>query len=301
MRSRKQRTPAVPRIGQEVAAETTERTFPTGLGRSGLCAVRTGEEHEVRSGGVVGGKTKKKEGNYSKRRRAVPGRGGASGRVVALRAPAPFLPPHPLPSSAPRGKWLGWDSGRAGAAQPAEEEARGIPGAAIGPCREARRRRSRAVPGGAQQRDRRHWVHAAVQQKSVKQKTEAEEAPPGEVKVKETPAAAVVGKEAIPAEPDEPTEQAANVDKWSFDVFAQNDASGDHALKFILYELLPRYDLINRFKIPISALVSFVEALEVGYSKHNLMHAADVTQTVHDLLFKTGVVVPGTGVGILNM
>lgn len=49
-------------------------------------------------------------------------------------------------------------------------------------------------------------------------------------------------------------------------------------------------------QIPISALVSFVEALEVGYSKHknpyhNLMHAADVTQTVHYLLLKTGMVV----------
>ncbi|XP_075877832.1 dual specificity calcium/calmodulin-dependent 3',5'-cyclic nucleotide phosphodiesterase 1A isoform X2 [Nelusetta ayraudi] len=86
-----------------------------------------------------------------------------------------------------------------------------------------------------------------------------------------------------------------NVDKWSFDVFALNEASGDHALKFIFYELLTRYDLISRFKIPISALVSFVEALEVGYSKHknpyhNLMHAADVTQTVHYLLLKTGMV-----------
>ncbi|KAM3929766.1 dual specificity calcium/calmodulin-dependent 3',5'-cyclic nucleotide phosphodiesterase 1C isoform 7-T7 [Leptodactylus fuscus] len=84
-----------------------------------------------------------------------------------------------------------------------------------------------------------------------------------------------------------------NVDKWSFDVFALNDASGDHALKFIFYELLTRYDLISRFKIPISALVSFVEALEVGYTKHknpyhNLIHAADVTQTVHYFLFKSG-------------
>ncbi|XP_056149078.1 dual specificity calcium/calmodulin-dependent 3',5'-cyclic nucleotide phosphodiesterase 1C [Lampris incognitus] len=86
-----------------------------------------------------------------------------------------------------------------------------------------------------------------------------------------------------------------NVDKWSFDVFALNEASGDHALKFIFYELLTRYDLISRYKIPISAVVSFVEALEVGYSKHknpyhNLMHAADVTQTVHYLLLKTGMV-----------
>lgn len=49
-------------------------------------------------------------------------------------------------------------------------------------------------------------------------------------------------------------------------------------------------------QIPVSALVSFVEALEVGYSKHrnpyhNLIHAADVTQTVHYLLLKTGMVV----------
>ncbi|KAF4095679.1 dual specificity calcium/calmodulin-dependent 3',5'-cyclic nucleotide phosphodiesterase 1C isoform X2 [Onychostoma macrolepis] len=86
-----------------------------------------------------------------------------------------------------------------------------------------------------------------------------------------------------------------HVDTWSFDVFTLNDASGDHSLKFIFYELLTRYDIINRFKIPVSALVSFVEALEVGYSKHrnpyhNLIHAADVTQTVHYLLLKTGMV-----------
>ncbi|CAL8400572.1 unnamed protein product [Gadus morhua 'NCC'] len=97
-----------------------------------------------------------------------------------------------------------------------------------------------------------------------------------------------------------------HVDTWSFDVFALNDASGEHALKFIFYELLTRYDLINRFKIPISALVSFVEALEVGYSKHknpyhNLMHAADVTQTVHFLLLKTGMMHWLTELEILAM
>ncbi|KAK5849718.1 hypothetical protein PBY51_014030 [Eleginops maclovinus] len=86
-----------------------------------------------------------------------------------------------------------------------------------------------------------------------------------------------------------------HLDMWSFDVFALNEASGDHALKFVFYELLTRYDLINRFKVPISALMSFVDSLEVGYSKyknpyHNLMHAADVTQTIHYLLLKTGMV-----------
>uniref|UniRef100_A0A8D0EWF2 Amphiphysin n=1 Tax=Strix occidentalis caurina TaxID=311401 RepID=A0A8D0EWF2_STROC len=39
--------------------------------------------------------------------------------------------------------------------------------------------------------------------------TEAEEAPPGEPKVEETPAAALAEKEAVPAEPAEPAEQAA--------------------------------------------------------------------------------------------
>ncbi|KAM8880574.1 dual specificity calcium/calmodulin-dependent 3',5'-cyclic nucleotide phosphodiesterase 1A [Synchiropus picturatus] len=86
-----------------------------------------------------------------------------------------------------------------------------------------------------------------------------------------------------------------HVDMWSFDVFALNDASRDHALKFVFYELLTRYDLINHFKVPVASLLSFVESLEVGYSKHNnpyhnLIHAADVTQTVHYLLLKTGMV-----------
>lgn len=52
-----------------------------------------------------------------------------------------------------------------------------------------------------------------------------------------------------------------NVDKWSFDVFALNDASGDHALKFIFYELLTRYDLISRFKVsnPAGSLLSCLD------------------------------------------
>lgn len=34
-------------------------------------------------------------------------------------------------------------------------------------------------------------------------------------------------------------------------MFALNEASGDHALKFIFYELLTRYDLISRFKVKL--------------------------------------------------
>ncbi|XP_077435310.1 dual specificity calcium/calmodulin-dependent 3',5'-cyclic nucleotide phosphodiesterase 1A-like isoform X2 [Vanacampus margaritifer] len=83
------------------------------------------------------------------------------------------------------------------------------------------------------------------------------------------------------------------VDQWSFDVFRLHEGTGEHALKFLVYELLTRYDLINRFRIPVPALVQFVEALETGYSKHknpyhNLVHAADVTQTAHFLMLHTG-------------
>ncbi|XP_069568197.1 dual specificity calcium/calmodulin-dependent 3',5'-cyclic nucleotide phosphodiesterase 1A-like isoform X1 [Brachyistius frenatus] len=84
-----------------------------------------------------------------------------------------------------------------------------------------------------------------------------------------------------------------DVDQWSFDVFSFHEGTGDHALKFLVYDLLTRYDLINRFRIPVQALVQFVEALENGYSKHrnpyhNLIHAADVTQTAHFLMLHTG-------------
>lgn len=54
--------------------------------------------------------------------------------------------------------------------------------------------------------------------------------------------------------------------------------------------------LIIGIQIPIPSLISFISSLEVGYSKyknpyHNLVHAADVTQTIHHLLLKTGIVV----------
>ncbi|KAK7494488.1 hypothetical protein BaRGS_00014380, partial [Batillaria attramentaria] len=80
-----------------------------------------------------------------------------------------------------------------------------------------------------------------------------------------------------------------NLDDWSFNVFAVNDASEGHALKYVGYELLQKYDLITKFKINSQTLDSFLYALETGYSKyrnpyHNLIHGADVAQTVHYVL-----------------
>ncbi|XP_053126033.1 dual specificity calcium/calmodulin-dependent 3',5'-cyclic nucleotide phosphodiesterase 1A isoform X2 [Hemicordylus capensis] len=97
-----------------------------------------------------------------------------------------------------------------------------------------------------------------------------------------------------------------DVDKWSFDVFSLNEASGGHSLKFMIYELFTRYDLLSRFKIPVPSLLSFGEALETGYSKyknpyHNLIHAADVTHTVHCIMLLTGIMHWLTELEILAM
>lgn len=55
--------------------------------------------------------------------------------------------------------------------------------------------------------------------------------------------------------------------------------------------------IVRRFmQIPISCLTEFLSALERGYCKHNNpyhshVHAADVTQTLHCLLLRSGLVV----------
>nr|XP_022326827.1 calcium/calmodulin-dependent 3',5'-cyclic nucleotide phosphodiesterase 1A-like isoform X4 [Crassostrea virginica] len=79
------------------------------------------------------------------------------------------------------------------------------------------------------------------------------------------------------------------MDDWSFDVFALNSAADGHSLKYVGYELLQKYDLVTKYKINSSMLDSFLLQLEAGYSKyknpyHNLVHGADVTQTVHYIL-----------------
>ncbi|XP_071941932.1 dual specificity calcium/calmodulin-dependent 3',5'-cyclic nucleotide phosphodiesterase 1A-like [Antedon mediterranea] len=85
------------------------------------------------------------------------------------------------------------------------------------------------------------------------------------------------------------------VDDWNFDVFALNDETENHALKYTTYELFTRYDLINKFKIPSSALHAFLDVMEAGYQRyrnpyHNHVHAADVLQTVHHIIVKMGIV-----------
>ncbi|XP_041812887.1 calcium/calmodulin-dependent 3',5'-cyclic nucleotide phosphodiesterase 1B-like isoform X2 [Chelmon rostratus] len=100
---------------------------------------------------------------------------------------------------------------------------------------------------------------------------------------------------AMPDQPAAVVNCLRDVDRWSFDVFALNSASSDHALRTLFFELITRYGLNSRFKIPISCLTEFLNALERGYCKysnpyHSHVHAADVTQTLHCLLLRSGLV-----------
>ncbi|XP_066478350.1 dual specificity calcium/calmodulin-dependent 3',5'-cyclic nucleotide phosphodiesterase 1A-like [Tiliqua scincoides] len=93
--------------------------------------------------------------------------------------------------------------------------------------------------------------------------------------------------------PEEVIAALKDVDQWSFDVFALSKASGRKSLKFMMCELFSKYNLLSQFKIPITILISFADALEVGYNRyqnsyHNSTHAADVTQTVHSFMLHTG-------------
>lgn len=54
--------------------------------------------------------------------------------------------------------------------------------------------------------------------------------------------------------------------------------------------------LINSMQISVSSLEAFLIELEAGYSRngnpyHNVVHAADVAQTVHYLISKSKIVV----------
>nr|XP_047917371.1 calcium/calmodulin-dependent 3',5'-cyclic nucleotide phosphodiesterase 1A isoform X5 [Anser cygnoides] len=72
-----------------------------------------------------------------------------------------------------------------------------------------------------------------------------------------------------------------DVDKWSFDVFALNEASGEHSLKFMMYELFTRYDLLSRFKIPVPNLITFAEALEHWLTELEIL-AMIFAAAIHD-------------------
>lgn len=83
------------------------------------------------------------------------------------------------------------------------------------------------------------------------------------------------------------------LDDWSFDVFALTEAANGMPVKYLGYDLLNRYGIIHKFKVPPATLEIFLTKIEEGYCKfknpyHNNLHAADVAQTVHYILCQIG-------------
>ncbi|XP_049829381.1 dual specificity calcium/calmodulin-dependent 3',5'-cyclic nucleotide phosphodiesterase 1-like isoform X2 [Schistocerca gregaria] len=83
------------------------------------------------------------------------------------------------------------------------------------------------------------------------------------------------------------------LDEWSFDVFALSETATNMPVKYLGYDLLNRYGMIHKFKVPPSTLEAFLTRIEEGYCRyrnpyHNNLHAADVAQTVHYMLCQTG-------------
>lgn len=86
------------------------------------------------------------------------------------------------------------------------------------------------------------------------------------------------------------------LDDWSFDVFSLNEAALGTPVKYMGYDLLNRYGMIHKFKVPPAVLECFLGRVEEGYCRHrnpyhNNLHAADVAQTMHYILCQTGLMV----------
>ncbi|XP_026469952.1 calcium/calmodulin-dependent 3',5'-cyclic nucleotide phosphodiesterase 1-like [Ctenocephalides felis] len=93
--------------------------------------------------------------------------------------------------------------------------------------------------------------------------------------------------------PNEVTEMLKLSNEWDFDIFAFSQVANDHPIRYLGYDILNRYGLLHKFKIQRNTLEAFLNKIEEGYMKydnlyHNNLHGADVAQTVHYMIYKTG-------------
>ncbi len=54
------------------------------------------------------------------------------------------------------------------------------------------------------------------------------------------------------------------MDDWSFDVFALADSGNCMPVKYVGYDLLNRYGMIHKFKVPSATLETFLSRIEEG-------------------------------------
>uniref|UniRef100_A0A674DNF4 Phosphodiesterase n=1 Tax=Salmo trutta TaxID=8032 RepID=A0A674DNF4_SALTR len=79
-----------------------------------------------------------------------------------------------------------------------------------------------------------------------------------------------------------------NINKWGLNIFRVAEHSHNRPLTCTMYTIFQERDLMNTFKIPTDAFVTFMMTLEAHYHSdveyHNSLHAADVAQSTHILL-----------------
>ncbi|KFD70208.1 hypothetical protein M514_03299 [Trichuris suis] len=95
--------------------------------------------------------------------------------------------------------------------------------------------------------------------------------------------------------PEAAAELLKEINNWDFDIFQLNEISDNNALKCVAMALFGKYNFLNKYKIPLVKFEAFLNKLQQGYCKHNnpyhnMVHAADVTQTAHWLLAQSGLV-----------
>ncbi|VVC29541.1 3'5'-cyclic nucleotide phosphodiesterase, catalytic domain,3'5'-cyclic nucleotide phosphodiesterase [Cinara cedri] len=83
------------------------------------------------------------------------------------------------------------------------------------------------------------------------------------------------------------------LNEWSFDVYQLHNYGNGQPIKYLGYDLLNRYGIFQKFKVPSVIMENFLSRIEEGYSRHknpyhNNLHGADVAQTVHYMLCQTG-------------
>ena len=69
------------------------------------------------------------------------------------------------------------------------------------------------------------------------------------------------------------------MDDWSFDAFSVNESADGHAIKYVGYELLQRYDLISKYKVTSALLASQTLAMYQVNSNFTLIH--NIANAVH--------------------
>jgi hypothetical protein len=98
--------------------------------------------------------------------------------------------------------------------------------------------------------------------------------------------------ETVPAGMLEPVMKVyERLDKWDYNVFELDKATGGNALFYTTYAILHKLDLVNRFQIDDATLRAFLFQVQSGYHPnpyHNSVHAADVCHINYYILVKGG-------------